>query len=1028
MTDENSIDGIAIIGMAGRFPGAKDIETYWQNLCNGVESIRFFSDDELAATGIAPELLKRSNYVKAAPVLDHIDMFDAAFFGINPREAETIDPQQRFFLESAWEALENAGYVPEQFQGRVGVYAGASLSSYLLMNFALNPDILAQIDGSLLMMGNDKDYLTTRVSYKLNLTGPSLNVQTACSTSLVAVALACQGLLQYQCDMALAGGVSISVPQNNGYLYFDGGIISSDGHCRAFDAQGQGTIFGSGVGIVVLKRLTEAIEDGDTIYAVIRGSAINNDGAAKVGFTAPGVDGQAEVIADALAVADVQPESIGYVEAHGTATALGDPIEIAALTQAFRASTQKNGFCAIGSAKTNIGHLNMAAGIAGLIKTTLALKNHQIPASLHFDKPNPNIDFDNSPFYVNTKLAEWPSNGFPRRAGISSFGIGGTNAHLILEEAPTPPLFSQKRGGAGGGQIILLSAKTEAALDAATENLQAYLSRNPAADLADVAYTLQVGRAAFHYRRAIFCQTVAEALAALETRDASRILTGSPVGQKCPVVFMFPGQGSQYVNMTAELYQQGGVFQREVDRCCELLQPQLGLDLRQVIYSGEENAQQLNQTSITQPAMFVIEYALAKLLISWGIQPQAMIGHSIGEYVAACLAGVFSLSDALTLVAARGRLMQSLPDGEMLAVFLPEADVCLRLGDALSLAAVNAPTLSVVSGPVDAVRELEARLAEDGIGCRRLLTSHAFHSTMMEPILDAFAAELKKVQLRAPKLPFISNLTGTWISAAEAVDPQYWAAHLRQTVRFADGIQQIVQDPGQLLLEVGPGTTLSTLARQCASVPALAGVLSTVRHPQDQTSDQLFLLQTLGKLWLSGCKVNWSGYHAGERRQRIPLPTYPFQRQRYWLGSAPGGQISGAASAAAAGSGSGVSDAPTFTSRHPRPALLTAYVPPTSEMEQMLVDIWGELLGIDEIGIQDNFFELGGHSLIATQLFLRLSEQYPVELPLRSLFETPTIARLAETIEEKLIEMLEAMSEEEALQLTNPEDQPGANQ
>jgi acyl transferase domain-containing protein len=485
--------------------------------------------------------------------------------------------------------------------------------------------------------------------------------------------------------------------------------------------------------------------------------------------------------------------------------------------------------------------------------------------------------------------------------------------------------------------------------------------------------------------------------------------------------------------MAAGLYQQEAVFQREVDRCSDFLHSHIGVDLRQLIYPAEKTleqdiTQQLSQTSITQPAIFVIEYALAKLLISWGIQPQAMIGHSIGEYVAACLAGVFSLKDALTLVAVRGRLIQSLPSGEMLVVSLSETDIRPRLGEQLSLAAVNGPALSVVSGPADAVRDLEICLAADGIGCRRLLTSHAFHSAMMDTILDDFVAEVKKVELRAPKTPFVSNLTGNWISAAEAVDPQYWAGHLRQTVRFADGIRQILQDSSQLFLEVGPGTTLSTLARQCAPASMVGGILSTLRHPQDQTSDQLFLLQTLGKLWLSGCNVNWAGYHAGQHRRRIPLPSYPFERQRYWLGSGSSEYPPASSPAPLAGNVSGVDDASQFTSRHPRPALLTAYVPPSTEMEQMLAERWEELLGIDSIGVQDNFFELGGHSLIATQLFLRLAEIYPVELPLRNLFETPTIAKLAETIEEKLIEKLEAMSEEEVLHLTNLEDETGANQ
>ncbi|WP_442939278.1 SDR family NAD(P)-dependent oxidoreductase [Nostoc sp.] len=874
ISDTNdSMEAIAIIGMAGRFPDAKNIEEFWQNLQSGVESISLFTNEEVVSDGIAPNILSDRNYVKASAILKDIDLFDAAFFSFNPKEAEITDPQHRIFLECASVALENAGYDSNRCDSRIGVYAGASLNNYYSLD--LNRDRLGSAQCYQTVIGNDKDFLTTRVSYKLNLTGPSITVQTACSTSLVATTLACQSLLNYQCDMALAGGVSIHVPQKTGYLYEPGGTLSPDGHCRAFDAKAQGTTIGNGVGIVVLKRLSDALADGDCIHAVIRGSAINNDGSGKVGYTAPSVNGQAEVIAEAMMLAGVEPETINYIEAHGTGTALGDPIEIAALSQVFRSNTTKKGFCAIASVKTNIGHLDAAAGIAGLIKTVLALKHQQIPPSLNFEQPNPQIDFANSPFYVNTKLAEWKAGSTPRRAGVSSLGIGGTNAHVILEEAPVLEQPSSSRPW----QLLVLSAKTDLALETATENLANHLQLHPNVNLADVAHTLQVGRGEFNHRRVLVCQDIEDATSAL--RDPERVLTRLVENGDRPITFMFPGQGAQYVDMGKELYQTEPIFQEQVDLCCELLQPHLGLDLPSLIYPNESEsktaAEKLQQTDITQPALFVIEYALAQLWMSWGISPQAMIGHSIGEYVAACLAGVISVEDALRLVAARGRLMQQLPSGAMLSVPLPEAEVRGLLNENLSLAASNAPALCVVSGTDDAIDALQNQL--QGVECRRLHTSHAFHSAMMEPILEPFQKEVSKVKLNPPKIPFISNVTGTWITAEQATDPNYWAKHLRSCVRFSEGISALLQEPNRILLEIGPGHTLSTFAKKHSEPIAL----SSLRHPQEKHSDVSFLLNTLGKLWLSGVNVDWSGFYAHERRHRLPLPTYPFERQRYWI-------------------------------------------------------------------------------------------------------------------------------------------------
>ncbi|MGH7998765.1 MAG: type I polyketide synthase, partial [Brasilonema sp.] len=761
------------------------------------------------------------------------------------------------------------------------VYAGASLNNYL--SFDLNNDQVGSAKSYQKLIGNDKDFLSTRVSYKLNLTGPSITVQTACSTSLVAITLACQSLLNYQCDMAVAGGVSIRVPQKTGYLYEQGGTLSPDGHCYAFDAKAQGITIGNGVGVVVLKRLEDALADGDCIHAVIKGSAINNDGSVKVGFTAPSIDGQAEAIAEAQMLAGVEPETINYIEAHGTGTALGDPIEIAALSKVFRASTQKKGFCAIGSVKTNIGHLDAAAGVAGLIKTVLALKHKLIPPSLNFEQPNPQIDFANSPFYVNTKLTQWKAGLTPRRAGVSSLGMGGTNAHVILQEAPTLSPSSPSRSW----QLLVLCAKTESALETATQNLTQHLTLHPQENLADVAYTLQVGRREFNHRRVLVCQNTEDAVSALNQQLSQRVFTHFQEPIERPIAFMFPGQGAQYVNMGKELYQNEVRFRDWVDSCCLMLRPYLGLDLRSLIYPSDSDieaaAEKLKQTDITQPALFVIEYALAQLWMSWGISPSAMIGHSIGEYVAACLAGVFSLEDALALVALRGRLMRQLPSGAMLSISLSEANVKPLLNQNLSLAASNAPKVCVVSGTHDAINAFHEQLTALGVERRRLHTSHAFHSVMMEPIVESFIQEVKKVKLNPPQIPFISNVTGTWITAQEATNPNYWARHLRQTVRFAEGISALLQEPNRILLEVGPGRTLCTFAKQHSNRLTEQVILSSLRHPKEEHSDVAFLLNTLGHLWMSGVAVDWSGFYAAEHRHRLPLPTYPFERQRYWI-------------------------------------------------------------------------------------------------------------------------------------------------
>src|SRR5215213_9948823 len=859
-------NSIAIIGMAGRFPGAANVDEFWRNLRAGVESISFFSEQELIKAGVDQTHLRAPNYVKDKGFLEGSDLFDANFFGFSPRDAETMDPQRRIILECAWHALENAGYSSETYDGPIGFFAGSSVNTYLLFNLLPHRQFIEKVGSLQTSIHNRVDHLTTRVAYELNLKGPAITVQTACSTSLVAVHLACQSLLNGECDMALAGGVTVSVPPVNGYLHQTGGILSSDGHCRAFDASADGTVDGSGAGIVVLKRLEDAVADGDTIDAVIRGSAINNDGSLKVGYTAPGVGGQIEVIAEAQMVAGVPAETITYVEAHGTGTTLGDPIEVEALTEVFQSATGKRRFCALGSVKTNIGHLDAAAGVAGLIKTVLALKHRELPPSLHFERPNPRINFEETPFVVNAALRPWATDGRPLRAGVSSFGIGGTNAHVVVEEAPVE--LSEKPDRAA--QLLVLSAKSATALDGATLNLISHLKEHPETNLADVAYTLQQGRKAFDYRRIAVCRDTADAVRVLSTLDHRQVFTGLQEPRERPVVMMFPGQGSQYEGMGAELYAHEAVFRTEVDRCAEILKPQLGFDLRDILFAAE-SSERLKQTVVTQPALFVIEYALAQQWMSWGVTPAAMIGHSIGEYVAACLAGVMTLEEALALVA-------------MLVLSTPEDEVrALIEGKELSIASVNAPSLCVVSGPINAVDELERELEGSNLVSRRLHTSHAFHSAMMDPILDEFVAEVAGIKLRAPQIPYLSNLSGKWITAEEATDPQYWGRHLRDCVRFNDGITELFADRDRVFLEVGPGRTLTTLLRHHPQKGTTRIVLNSLRHPEESAPDFEYMLTTLGRLWLSGVDVKWSRLHEGERRRRVHLPVYPFERQRYWI-------------------------------------------------------------------------------------------------------------------------------------------------
>ncbi|MFT5756393.1 MAG: phthiocerol/phenolphthiocerol synthesis type-I polyketide synthase E [Alteromonadaceae bacterium] len=881
---------IAIVGLAGRFPGAENVDVFWQNLKNGVESIEQYSDDTLRNMGVSEDKIADPDFVACGALLPDQDKFDGAFFGYSPREAEELDPQQRLFLETAWQAMESAGYHGDACDFPIGVYGGCGVNTYLITNLMKSGRFndLGNISSlQALMNGNNKDAMTMTLAYKLNLKGPAVTIQTACSTSLSAVHMACRSLLNHEADMTLAGGAWLNLLHQGGYVYQPGAILSPDGHCRPFDEQAQGTIIGSGSGVVALKRLADAIADGDTVYAVIKGSAMNNDGNTKAGYTAPSVDGQAEVIAAAQEMADTPPETISYIEAHGTGTVLGDPIEIAALTRAFRLGTDKNQYCAVGSVKSNVGHLDAAAGVTGLIKTVLSLKNGIIPANLHYKKANTEIDFENSPFYVANKTIPWTNENGPRRAGVSSFGIGGTNVHVILQEAPKQTNTVSGRDW----QILPLSAKTRNALVNQQKNLAEWLEKMPVEQWQNAAYTLQIGRKGFNHRSVVVAKNPNQATGAL-TADASPLRLQSELATDSdrPVAFMFPGQGSQHINMAQSLYRSEAVFKDEFDRCRQGFQPHLGLDIADLIFVDEQQAvsaaEQLKQTSYTQPVLFAVEYALAKQWLAWGIKPTAMIGHSIGEYVAACLAGVFSFEDSLKIVAQRGLLIQAQPGGSMLSVALSEKQLATYLQADCELAAVNGPENCVVSGTDSAISAAEAMMIAAGVAVQRLHVSHAFHSSLVAEAGSALAALIADLPRKVPNMPFISNVTGTWITDQQATDPQYWSAHLTKTVRFSQGLHTLVATQNFVLLEVGPSNVLSQLAGRDPKIKEQVSVVTSLPHTRKNTEESQHVATAIGRLWLEGVNLDWASMYT-EIPRRIALPTYPFERKRFWVEAQP---------------------------------------------------------------------------------------------------------------------------------------------
>ncbi|GAB3930930.1 polyketide synthase [Larkinella terrae] len=972
---------IAVIGMAGRFPGADTIDALWDILKTGKETTHFFTEEELDKS-IPTGLRNDADYVKARGIINKADEFDPLFFGVNPRLAELMDPQHRIFLEIAWEALESAGYEPQKYAGSIGVFGGCRNNTYYYTNVLPNAELVERVGSFQVMTANDKDYIATRTAYALNLRGPAVTVQSACSTSLLAIAQAVDSIRNGQCDMALAGGAAIAQPINSGYLYQEGAMLSNDGHCRPFSADAQGTVFSDGAGIVLLKGLEAARRDGDTVFAVIKGIGVNNDGGGKGSFTAPNAEGQAGAIAMALQDARVDPATLSYIEAHGTATPIGDPIEIEGLKMAF-GDLPATQFCAIGSIKSNMGHLTTAAGVAGFIKTVLSLHHKQLPSSIHFSAPNPAIDFRNSPFFVNTELTEWQSAFGPRRAGVSSFGVGGTNVHVVLEEN-TAVLPAEQPAEPRPAQLIAWSAKSTASREQYGALLADFVQKNRHINLADVAFTLQTTRAAFAHRRFLVASNGDELTGKLRATTGSATETKSIKELPGEVVFMFPGQGSQYLNMGRELYEQEPVYRQAIDECADLLNAYLETDIRQIIYPEEVNRkaeENLKNTRFTQPALFVTEYALARLWMSWGIRPSLFCGHSIGEFVGAHLAGVFTLADALKLITIRGRLVSEMPRGSMLSVRMEAEKIGGLMPEPLSIAAINSHKLCVVAGHDEDIAAFASVLDEQGIPNRVLETSHAFHSVMMEPVVAEFKKIVDEVVLSRPQKPILSTVTGTWLTDAQAVDSDYWAKHLRLTVRFSYALESIINLNQPLLIEVGPGNATTTFARQQAGARPLSIVTSLDKKGAQTEYESM--LKGLGQLWISGLEPDWNAVHANQNRVKRTLPTYAFDRKRYWVDPVTPATVVPVADS------SSIPVVPIPQVAHSADTFLS----PVAMRKDVLINKVKEMLEdasgveMDAVTSDMSFLEMGLDSLLLTQVSLTLKKEFGLPITFRQLNE-----------------------------------------
>lgn len=997
---------IAVIGMACRFPGAKNLDEYWDNLILGKDTIKHFTDDELSEFEFDFDHLRNNpDYVKARGILDDIDKFDASFFGMTPKEAAGTDPQHRIWLETAWEAFENAGCDPINYHGAIGVFAGGYSSTYLLNNILRDPRKLENYirlrstESYQILAGNDTSFISTKTAYKFNLRGPAIFVQTACSTSLVALVQACQSLYSFESDMCLAGGVCISVPQESGYIYQEGAIPSPDGYCRPFDAQAQGTVSSNGVGAVILKRMEDAIRDRDTIYALVSGWALNNDGSNKVSYMAPGIDGQAEVIMMAQSFAEISPEDISYIEAHGTATQLGDPIEITALTKAFSAKTNKKQFCGIGSVKSNIGHTDAAAGVASFIKTCLAAYHKKIPAIIHFSEPNRNIDFGNSPFYIQKELREWTEEK-SLIMGVSSFGIGGTNAHVIVEEPPVrkPSIYSESEWP----ELVLLSARSEYSLSKRKKDLIDYIKTKPGINIHDVAYTLSTGRNHMPHRSFLVASGIEEIIS-----GADNFTDGTTNELISKIAFMFPGQGAQYVSMGKNLYNSNNLFRQLLDECFEIVKSETGEDLKSILFEStniDESEERLASTEMTQPALFIIEYALARILMQFEIKPAYLIGHSIGEYTAACIAGVFDMTKALKIVIKRGQLMRSIPTGKMIAVRTSTGHLRSLDNSSFEIAADNSSSFCSISFKKENTKKVKAALDENEIQFVPLNTSHAFHSADFDPILDEFSKYIEQFNLAPPKLPFISCLTGEFITPEQATSGSYWAQQLRNTVMFRKGITSIVENEDVIFLEVGPNTHLSSLVRQNKEVVNKKAIITTLGKA-DSIEDRYKVITALGNLYTIGININSDNFFKDIKPVKISLPAYPFERKRHWIDFELSKDFEKFSSSSNKLKGfSEISDGKTdeeviALENTDRIAKETPDLKEFTPTEQIIFNIWSEAFMNKDITLTDNFFEIGGDSLLAITVMSKIKSAFKVDLSLRVFIDSPRIKDLAEKVD-----------------------------
>jgi amino acid adenylation domain-containing protein len=983
---------IAVIGMAGCFPGADNIDEYWDLIINGKVAISSFTREELKNKGVPEELLDNPNYVYANYIIGRADMFDSAFFEISPREADFMDPQHRLFLEICYEALENSGYAPRTAPMNVGVFAGAGINTYLIKSLLRHPDALRSIGEFQTMISNDKDYLPTRVSYKLNLTGPSLNIQSACSTSMVATHVACQSLYNRECDMALSGGVCIQLPRGNGYMHKKGGILSPLGYCRPFDEKADGTVVGEGAGAIILKRLDDAIRDKDNIYAVIKSTAINNDGSLKVGYMAPSLDGQAKVIRQAQDQAGISPDTISFIETHGTGTKLGDPIEISALKKVFSRAVGMTSYCALGAVKANIGHLDAASGIAGLIKTVLVLKNKKLPPLANFQSYNRDLEIENSPFYINTELKDWQPGKSPRRAAVSSFGIGGTNAHCIIEEwQPVKSSDSREKRY----HLMPVSAMTQDSLDKQNDKYLSFFESTDR-DVSDIAFTMQQGRESFKFRQLFVTD---------DLKEKSRLITkkGTQLFEKPRTVFMFTGQGSQYHSMSKGLYDNFPTFKKHIDHAGEVLKKKCEIDLLELLFSSESKLN-INETNYAQPALVAVQYATAKLLEEFGIKPDVLIGHSIGELTAACISGVFSFEDILVLSARRGKIMHEQPRGSMLSVNMPEEKLRSILAPGVEISLINAPDFCVVSGTDQVISDFKEKIAksEPGIQTVILKTSHAFHSELMDPAVAPFKSMVEYTLRNDIQIPFISNTTGVLIKNEEARSAAYWSGHIRKTVNFAKGVKTLLENQ-TIFLEVGPGSTLTSLLSQFRSETKFKAV-PTIRGAKQEADDLIHFMNAISQFWILGGEIKWSALYK-EPRSRVSVPTYAFNRKRHWVDTKTLFSFDYDQDHDGRGEETFKADLieETVPTTLDRSGFAEEYSEAVSDIQKILVRIWEDYLGIKGIGIIDDFFSLGGHSLLASQVINRVNEYLKIDLPVESLFRTPTIEKLEKLIDEARI-------------------------